>query len=57
MTTTILFFLCWAIYLTIGLIWINWVISNNLVKEPNVIGSLVMITLWPILLPFFRKKK
>lgn len=57
MITTLVIFLVWSLYLSIGLFWINWLVNNNLIKEYNVIGSLFMIVIWPFLLPFFRKKK
>ena len=54
---TFIVFLLWALYLSAGLFWLNFVIQRGLIEEPNVIGSLVAIMIWPIILPLFLRKK
>jgi hypothetical protein len=40
-------FLIWALYLILGFLWLCYTIKKNIIKEYNVIGSLILILMWP----------
>ena len=44
----IIFLICWVLYLAFGLLWLNHSIKNDIIKEYNMLGSLMLVTLWPI---------
>jgi len=47
----LLFFLIWLLYLIIGVFYLYTLVnSKNKHKEYNIIGSLVIITIWPFML-------
>jgi hypothetical protein len=44
----VLLFLIWALYLILGLFWLKIIISRKPNREYNMIGSLFIISFWPI---------
>lgn len=50
-------FLVWFLYLVLGVLWLNHTVKKDLIDEYNVIGSLIIITIWPIHLFYTKIKK
>jgi hypothetical protein len=50
-------FLIWFLYLMIGILWLTHTVQKNIVKEYNVIGSLIIVTTWPIHMFYTKFKK
>jgi hypothetical protein len=41
-------FLVWALYLILGLFWLKITISRKPNREYNLLGSLFIVTFWPM---------
>jgi hypothetical protein len=52
-----LLFLIWFLYLMFGIFWLNYTVQKNIVEEYNVIGSLIIVTVWPIHMFYTKFKK
>lgn len=50
-------FLVWFLYLTLGVLWLNHTVKKGLINEYNVIGALIIVTIWPIHLFYTKIKK
>ena len=50
-------FLVWFLYLVLGVLWLNHTFKKNLIDEYNVIGALIIVTMWPIHLFYTKFKK
>jgi hypothetical protein len=50
-------FLIWFVYLMIGTIWLNYILQKNIVKEYNVMGSLIIVITWPLHIFYTKLKK
>jgi len=48
--------LIWVLYLTLGIFWLFYTVKNNIIKEYNMIGSLILVTVWPIHLLYVKFK-
>lgn len=49
-------FLIWVIYLTLGMLWLVHASKKKYIKEYNLLGSLMLLTTWPLHL-FYKKNK
>jgi len=48
----------WTLYVLLGIIWLNYFSNKRKIQSENVIGSLMIVTLWPlhIIYELIRKK-
>lgn len=51
-----LLFLIWGIYLFLGFLWLNHTIKKDYIKEYNVIGTTILVIVWPIHLIYTKVK-
>jgi hypothetical protein len=52
-----LLFILWAIYLTLGIGWLYYIIKKNNIQEYNMLGSMFVVVTWPIHLFYTKFKK
>jgi hypothetical protein len=52
----LMLFLIWVIYLTLGMLWLVYIIKKKYIREYNLLGSLILLMTWPLHL-FYKKNK
>ncbi len=53
----IMIFIVWAIYVLLGLLWLNFLVNKDWVNEWNQLGAIFLVCIWPIHIVYYLSKR
>lgn len=53
----LILFLLWFLYIATGVLWLAHTVEKKIIEEYNMIGSLLIVAIWPIHLIYTKFKK